>query len=101
MRIMKLALRFWIALTSIVSFLIGWAMLAHSPKPVQAKVLAPVPSSAATPFPTLAPLPSFDLSGGSQGGIIQLPPVTIQQPPVQQPPAPVFSQAPVFSTGGS
>ncbi len=96
MKIMKIALRFWIALTSILSFLVGWAMLAHAPKPVQARTLSPEPSAIATPLPTLAPMPSFEFSGGSSDGSVQVPPVTIQQPPVT-----VFSQAPVFSTGGS
>ncbi len=103
MKIMKLALRFWIALTSVISFLVGWAMLAHAPKPVQAKTLQPETSLQVTPLPTLAPLPSLDLSGAVQGGGIQVPSVTIQQPPVviQQPPVASFSQAPLFSTGGS
>lgn len=98
MKIMKLALRFWIALTSVVSFLIGWAMLAHSPKPVQAKTVPAASSIAATPLPTLAPLPSFDFSGGSASNNIQIPPVSIQQPPAM-----VFQQqqAPILSTGGS
>ncbi len=96
MKIMKLALRFWIALTSVFSFLVGWAMLAHSPKPVQAKTLTVQPSLSVTPLPTLAPLPSFDFSGASGNSVVQVPPVTVQQPPVT-----LFSQAPVLSTGGS
>ncbi len=98
MRLMKFALRFWIALTSVFSFLVGWAMLAHSPKPVQAKTLtAPASRIVVTPLPTLAPLPSFELSGNSAGGSFQMPQVNIQQAP----PPPLFSQAPVFSSGGS
>jgi len=98
MKMMKVALRFWIALTSIASFLVGWAMLAHAPKPVQAKTLtAQAQSVVLTPLPTLAPLPSVNFSGASNGGGFLLPQVNIQAPP----PAPMFSQAPVFSSGGS
>ncbi len=96
MKIMKLALRFRIALTSVFTFLAAWAMLAHSPKPVQAKTISALqPNVVVTPLPTLAPLPSFDLSGNA-GGSFQMPQVNIQQPP-----APVFSQMPLFSSGGS
>ncbi len=96
MRIMKAALRFWIALTSVISFLVGWAMLAHAPKPVQAKT--PSGSSSTidvTPLPTLVPLAplEFSTSGGSQ--VFQMPPINVQAPP------PAFVQAPLFSTGGS
>lgn len=103
MKIMKLALRFWIALTSVISFLIGWAMLAHAPKPVQAKTLQPEFRIQVTPLATLVPLPSMDFSASVSGGGVQVPPITIQQPPavIQQPPVASFSQAPLFSTGGS
>lgn len=94
---MKIALRFWIALTSVLSFFVGWAMLAHSPKPVQAKTLSTSSSTVVVkPLPTLAPLPSFDPSGNPSGNSFQMPQLNIQQPPAQ-----VFSQAPIFSSGGS
>lgn len=96
MRLMKVALRFWIALTSVISFLVGWAMLAHAPKPVQAKTL--IASSSAvdvTPLPTLAPLPALDFSTNGGNQVFQMPPVNVQAPP------PAFVQAPLFSTGGS
>ncbi len=100
MKLMKLALRFWIALTSVFSFLAAWAMLAHAPKPVQAKTITiSSPAVAVTPLPTLAPLAPLNLSGNSQSSTFQLPSITIQQPP--PPPPSLFSQAPVFSTGGS
>lgn len=97
MKIMKIALRFWIALTSVFTFLVGWAFLAHSAKPVQAKTLPASSDFVVTPLPTLAPLPSLDFSGNSQSGNFQMPPITIQQPP----PPSMFSQAPIFSSGGS
>lgn len=36
MKIFKKALRVWIGIASVLSFLGGWAILAHSPKPVRA-----------------------------------------------------------------
>jgi hypothetical protein len=97
MKIMKMALRFWIALTSVVSFLVGWAMLAHAPKPVQARSL-PASASAVllVPLPTLAPLPPLGVSGNPGGSAFQVPQVSIQQAS-----PPMFMQAPVFSSGGS
>lgn len=101
MKIMKLALRSWIALTSVFSFMAAWAMLAHAPKPVQGKSISSSSSAiAVTPLPTLAPLPPLNLTGNTDGGSFQLPPITIQQAPAA-PPVNMFSQAPVFTTGGS
>ncbi len=85
MKLLKFGLRFWITLSSVFSFMVGWAMLAHAPKPVQAA--AAQPSSSVAPLPTLAPLQPLNFS--SNGGIQQ------QQFSVVQPPAPVFN------TGGS
>ena len=53
----KYGLRIWLAMSSVVGFLGGWALLAHSPKPAQPAQAAPVVEI--TPLPTLAPLPSF------------------------------------------
>lgn len=92
MKLLKFGLRFWITLTSVFSFLAGWAMLAHAPKPVEAA--AAQSSSSVAPMPTLAPLQPLNFS--SSGGIRQ------QQFSVVQPPAQsFFSSAPVFNTGGS
>jgi hypothetical protein len=35
MKYLKISLRVWIAISSMIGFLVGWAMLAHAPKPVQ------------------------------------------------------------------
>jgi hypothetical protein len=35
MKIFRKLLRYWIAIASVLSFLGGWVILAHSPKPVQ------------------------------------------------------------------
>jgi hypothetical protein len=67
MKPLKLSLRIWIALTSIVSFLGGWAMFSHAgkPAPLFSASHTPVPAStgsapATLPLPTLQPIPSLD-----------------------------------------
>jgi len=94
MKLLKFGLRFWITLTSVFSFLVGWVMLAHAPKPVQAaQATTTTQSIVVTPLPTLAPL---NFSNGNNGGI------QVQQFNVQpQQPSIFTQQQPVFSTGGS
>jgi hypothetical protein len=53
MKIFRKILRYWIAFASILTFLGGWIILAHSPKPV-------MPASAqATAQSTLPPIQAF------------------------------------------
>jgi hypothetical protein len=73
MKPIKITLRIWIALTSMVSFLTGWALLSHAPKPVSLFATAQ-PAQPAQPFsggitgfgavvaqlPDLPPVPSLD-----------------------------------------
>ena len=59
----KSLIRIWFTLTSLASFLVGWVVLAHSPKPNQFHP-SNIPS-----MPSLNPVPSLDqvmLSDGSQ-----------------------------------
>jgi hypothetical protein len=49
-------LRFWIAIASVLSFLGGWVILAHSPKPVQPQSLSIQPSAA---LPALPPIQAY------------------------------------------
>ena len=61
MKIYKKAIRVWITLVSLVSFGVGWIVLAHSPKPNQFK------ASDVQAVPALPPIPSIDqLSSGQQ-----------------------------------
>ena len=72
MKALKLALRIWITIGSVLSFLLGWALLSHAPKPASIFSLFSSPasssssSSVADPtsslnlLPTLAPIPSLD-----------------------------------------
>jgi hypothetical protein len=81
-------MRFWILITSVASFLVGWAMLAHAPKPVQ-------PSSVPA-APTLAPLQPLQFGNQNNdddfNNFFQNSPNIIQRQP---------SFGPTFRTGGS
>jgi hypothetical protein len=92
LKVVKTVLRFWIALTATGSFLAGWALFAHSPKPVQSN---PGATSLAAPLPTLAPLAPLDLSGKAGGGVSQSPIFNVQRQ------SSLFAQAPLLRTGGS
>ena len=88
MKLLKFGLRFWIALTSVFSFMVGWVMIAHSPKPVQPSSV----SSSASILPTLTPLRPLDFNSNNNS--------SQSSPLVVQPPS-SFAQAPIFKTGGS
>jgi hypothetical protein len=62
MKIIKTALHYWFALVSVLSFLMGWGMLAHSLKPIQ-----PPQSNTVSTTPLLD-LPSIQAYDGSQYG---------------------------------
>ena len=53
MRLFRKALRYWMAIASVLSFLGGWVILAHSPKPIQ-----PIPVEQAA-LPNLPPIQAF------------------------------------------
>ena len=53
MKFWKSLIRVWFTLASLLSFLVGWAVLAHAPKPNQFN-----PSSVPA-MPKLEPVPSF------------------------------------------
>jgi len=87
MRLFRFALNIWITLVSIMSFLLGWVILGHSPKPVQPTSQPSTVSVA--PLPTLTPLDSPQFGSGN----------SIQNFQVQN----GFSSVPqpIFRTGGS
>ena len=53
MKLWKSLIRIWFTLASLASFLIGWAVLAHAPKPNQFN------PSDLPPMPKLDPVPSL------------------------------------------
>ena len=73
MKPLKIGLRIWIALTSLVSFVAGWALLSHANKPAplfgsDTTGADPVPlgSASARSSVTLPPIPSLDSLVGKQ-----------------------------------
>lgn len=87
MKILRFGLRFWITLTSMASFMVGWVMLVHAPKPIQSS------QTVTQSLPTLEPLPPLDQFNSSND---------IQQPQTfSLPRRNRFSLFPMFRTGGS
>jgi hypothetical protein len=64
MRIIKTALHYWFGFISVLSFLVGWGMLAHSLKPIQ-PVQTATQNSISLPA-LLPPIQSYN--GGTQNG---------------------------------
>lgn len=93
MKLFKFGLNIWILLTSTLSFLAGWIMIAHAPKPGKNSTAQSV---FATPMPTFAPLPDIGINSGSNNGNFPQSPLLSIQPNFL-PSAPM----PVFRTGGS
>ena len=62
MKLLKVGIRFWITITSVLSFLMGWVMLAHAPKPYQAPLAS---SNSLAPLPTLNSFHDLDSDEGS------------------------------------
>jgi hypothetical protein len=56
MKIFRKILRYWIGLASVLSFLGGWVILAHSPKPVQPQSASSVQPAA---LPGLPPIQAY------------------------------------------
>jgi hypothetical protein len=86
MKTLKHGLRFWITVTSVLSFVGGWIMLAHAPKP------APLLQDAPAAAPALEPLPPLFGAGDDSA---QSEPFFSLQPRQR------FGSSPFFRTGGS
>jgi hypothetical protein len=63
MKIFRKVLRYWIAIASVLSFLGGWVILAHSPKPVQ---LQPA-SVQSVALPNLPPIQAYGSNVNNNG----------------------------------
>ena len=86
MKLVKLSIRFWITLASVGSFVGGWIMLVHSPKPAQLSQ----PADNATALPTLEPLPPLSEFRSANNNFQSQPFINIQP-----------SRRSFFRTGGS
>jgi hypothetical protein len=91
MKLLKVGIRFWLTITSVLSFLIGWVMLAHAPKPNQAGSAATTISAQLPALEPLHPLSDF----GSDDDHFQ------HQPLFSVQPNPRSQFRPSFRTGGS
>ncbi len=90
MKIVKVGIRFWMTLVSLFSFVGGWIMLVHAPKPFQGNSSQ---SDNTTILPTLEPLAPLSDFGAGQNSEQNQPLFNVQ------PPARFIS--PMFRTGGS
>ncbi|HEX7540633.1 MAG TPA: hypothetical protein VF352_00765 [Anaerolineales bacterium] len=63
MKIIRTALHYWFAIVSVLSFLVGWGMLAHSLKPVQPAQTTTLNTAS---LPALPPIQAF--GGGNRNG---------------------------------
>jgi hypothetical protein len=90
MKNIKIGLRIWILLTSVISFLTGWVMLAHAGKPASLFLqtqTTPDPASSQTanlpiplPMPTLiTPIPLDNGSSTSSANLQPLPALPVIQ----------------------
>ncbi len=96
MKIRRMALRLWIAGTSIFSFLVGLAMLAHAPKPVPPKPgTTQYQAVVVEPMATLAPLAPLDFTGYFQDTGPAVSQFTVQERPTPVPQVFVPQQPPV------
>jgi hypothetical protein len=74
MKPLKLGLRVWILITSLVSFLGGWALLSHAGKPAPlGSQMQTAPSSSFAPIPTLPAVPSIDSMTSGSANLQPLP----------------------------
>ena len=87
MKLFRFALNIWITLVSILSFLFGWVILAHAPKPVQPTTQQSV---SVAPLPTLTPLDSSQFGSNNDFPSFQAPSTAFSSQP-----------QPIFRTGGS
>lgn len=94
MKFLKLGLRLWITVTSLLTFFVGWVMLAHAPKPTSSSSAVVNPANSVAPMPTLAPLPS--LNDGDNPNVQQQNQLFFNDQPQT-----VIRPRPFFSTGGS
>lgn len=92
MKLLKIGIRFWITITSVLSFLTGWVMLAHAPKPNQSNSAS---RNVSVSVPTLEPLQPLSNFGDGDNNFQSQQPLFSVQPSVRS------QFRPSFKTGGS
>jgi hypothetical protein len=68
-KMIKTALRLWLAFTSLLALLFGWVLLAHSEKP--APLVSQEPPVSSLTIPQLSPIPSLEQLQENPGSPIQ------------------------------
>ncbi len=68
MKSTKVFLRYWFAITSVLSFVAGWIILAHSPKPVQPTSMGTNNLNNLSPSANPAPIQTFGVPNSSTSG---------------------------------
>ena len=63
MKLFRKLLRYWMAIASVLSFLLGWVILAHSPKPVPTVTVQPAV------LPNLPPIQAYSSTGNNNNGL--------------------------------
>ena len=98
MKIFRKILRFWIGIASVLSFLGGWVILAHSPKPVQFQSVSPssVPPAA---LPTLPPIQAYGATSNNGLTFFSTPAPSNNVQPIQ--PVQPSQNVPILRTRGS
>jgi hypothetical protein len=97
-KLVKLGLHIYIAISTVMGFLAGWILLAHSGKPATYSAAAQGTNSAITTqyavqaVPTLAPIPSLDQLAGGATAVLA---------PQPLPQIPSIGFAPRIRTSGS
>ncbi|HLO27991.1 MAG TPA: hypothetical protein VK249_02575 [Anaerolineales bacterium] len=91
MKLLRIGLRVWLMIASVLSFVGGWILLVHAPKPNQGASLYGVTTQTR---PTLEPLPPLSNFGGG-GDDSQNQFLFNVQPPVRS------QSRSFFTTGGS
>src|ERR1051325_6718832 len=90
MKLLKLGLHVWLTIASVLSFIGGWILLVHAPKPKQGISLYSVTKAQ----PTLEPLPPLQSVGGDEDNSQNQSFFNVQ-PDIQA------RSRPFFQTGGS
>jgi hypothetical protein len=75
MKIAKKFTHYWFVIVSVLSFLAGWGMLAHSLKPVTASQTTAINTSS---LPALPPIQAFGPGTGTSSGLNLITPSTSQ-----------------------
>jgi len=103
MKLFRKILRYWIGIASVFSFLGGWVILAHSPKPVHLQPATGLQPTGLPALPSLPPIQPYSATTSSgltffSTPVPTNPPATNIQPiqPIQP-----FQNIPILRTGGS